>query len=354
LIKHQKTFKELYPCDGGEYFEKAIEFFYDLEHDKTTSLHSPIFSSNFSNISLPFTKKDEKTLLKANKLTIASILQTRYIGSMILYLPIIKPDLHNTFHDLVLINKLSKVVEAFKPSFPTNNQYTVKKANLVLIPLGTVFEKNKKIFAFHFKRLHRDKYDIELPAIKTRQRDNLYFPDKEMFSMTLHKLFKLPIILHFKNFYLEQINRTLSSKNKLFKWNLSDSNLCAKCNIVSTTEHALLYCIFPTYFIHKLAIFLDLKFNDGKPNFIFLKENFYLYNMYFEEFSENIYLQLSNFILAAKDRSLKFSKEENISKWNENTLKAHTLILSQFTFKLLQNAGQETDLISDFLAYIQK
>jgi hypothetical protein len=153
LIKHQKTFKELYPCDGGEYFEKAIEFFYDLEHDKTTSLHSPIFTSNFSNISLPFTKKDETTLLKANKLTIASTLQTRSIGSMILYLPIIKPDPHNTPHDPVPINKLSKVVEAFKPSFPTNNQYTVKKSNLVLIPLGTLFEKNKKMLCFSFQTL---------------------------------------------------------------------------------------------------------------------------------------------------------------------------------------------------------
>ncbi len=63
----------------------------------------------------------------------------------------------------------------------------------------------------------------------TRKRDNLFFPDTEIFEMSIQKMFKLPIILQFKNFYPEQINRTLPSKNKLAKFKLIESNMCDKC-----------------------------------------------------------------------------------------------------------------------------
>ena len=58
---------------------------------------------------------------------------------------------------------------------------------------------------------------------------------------------------------------------------------------------------------------------------------------------------LSNSLL---DKSLKLSKEDCISNWNKNNLHAHTILLTQFSFKLLQNAGQETNFISDFLEFL--
>ncbi len=33
-------------------------------------------------------------------------------------------------------------------------------------------------------------------------------------------------------------------------------------------------------------------------------------------------------------------------KWNENILNAHTILLTKFSIKLLQKAGQETNIIS--------
>ena len=200
--------------------------------------------------------------------------------------------------------------------------------------------------------MHRNKQNCELPSIKTRIRDKLYFPDKEMFFLSFRKIFDMPLILHYKNFYIEQINRTLTSKNKMFKFKLTDSNLCLKCNIISTTEHAIFECSFPKYFVHKLALFLDFKYNESKPEYIFLKENFYLFNMHYPGFSDSEYIQLTHLILIAKDRSLKFSTNDVITNWNENNFLAHSLLISQFTFKLLENSGIQNELVSDFLKFI--
>ena len=352
IIEHQNFFKSLYPCAGGNYFHKLSEFFYDLEHEPSTFFQSPIISSNFANISTPFNKHDENILLKTKKLTIASIFETRKIDEKVLFLPCIKSDLSNIIRDVSLINKLSKLVESTKTAFPRDCVFSMKRAKQLLIPIGTVFLKNKSVFSLHFKLIHRNKNSCELPALKTRVSDKLYIPDKEMLSMSLKKIFSMPIILYYKNFILEQMNRTLNSKNKLYKFKLTDSNLCSKCNIISSTEHALYFCVFPTYFIHKLALFLDYVLNDSKPEFIFLKENFYLYNMFYEGFSNDFYLQLSHLILVAKDRSLKISIEDDFIKWDDNNFYAHSILLSQFTCKLLHNAGLNNNIIYDFINFI--
>ena len=57
--------------------------------------------------------------------------------------------------------------------------------------------------------------------------------------------------------------------------------------------------------------------------------------MYYEDFSNNDYIQLSHLILASKDKSLNISKENKIVNWNENNLFAHSILLIQYTFKLL-------------------
>ena len=144
----------------------------------------------------------------------------------------------------------------------------------------------------------------------------------------------------------------MPSKNKLYKFNIVESNLCEVCNIISNTEHAIFYCIFPKYFIHLLARFLDHKYNNNHPDFIFLKENFYLFNIYYEIFPINDYLQLSQLILIAKERSLKISNDDCIVRWNNNNFYAQTLLLIQFTFKLLTNAGHETLLIAEFKDFV--
>ncbi len=71
--------------------------------------------------------------------------------------------------------------------------------------------------------------------------------------------------------------------------------------------------------------------------------------MYYEDFSNNDYIQLSHLILSSKDRSLKISKENKIVNWNENNLFAHSILSTQFTFKLLAKAGLENYLMTNFL-----
>ena len=48
-------------------------------------------------------------------------------------------------------------------------------------------------------------------------------------------------------------------------------------------------------------------------------------------------------------KSLKLSKEECNLNWNEKNLYAHTILVTQFSFRLLQNAGQETNFNYEFL-----
>ena len=119
-----------------------------------------------------------------------------------------------------------------------------------------------------------------------------------------------------------------------------------------TLTQLLFNCTFPKYFIHILARFLDYKFNNNCPQFIFLKENFYLFNIFYEEFSTDDYLQITHLILISKDRSLKISYDECILRWNENNFYAQTLLIIQFSFKLLANAGHETNIISEFENYV--
>ena len=187
IIEHQNFFKSLYPCAGGNYFHKLSEFFYDLEHEPSTFFQSPIISSNFANISTPFNKHDENILLKTKKLTIASIFETRKIDEKVLFLPCIKSDLSNIIRDVSLINKLSKLVESTKTAFPRDCVFSMKRAKQLLIPIGTVFLKNKSVFSLHFKLIYRNKNSCELPALKTRVSDQLCIPNKEMLNISLKK-----------------------------------------------------------------------------------------------------------------------------------------------------------------------
>ena len=352
LIDHSKILKLLYPASIHIYFEKACEFFHDLENDKDTFFHTPIFNSQWSNIDDPFTIADQKQLRSMNKITIASIFDTRQIGSKTIFLPLIDSELKTTLHDSSLLIKLEKFISAIKPSFPLDSSFTKSQVRKLKIPLFTFLEKNPSIYSLHFKRLLRAKNDTIHPAIISRIRDKKYFPDSETFFMSFKKIFKLPIVLHHKNLFFEQFCRTLTSKNKLFKSKILDNNICSKCKVISDSEHALYFCVFAKYFIDILAKFLDFFYNDNVPQFVLLKENFYLYNIYFEEFSLNEYLQLTQLILIAKDKCLKYSIEQCIEHWNTLNFFCHSLLIIQFASKLLINCGNNNDLILSFYDYV--
>ncbi len=47
----------------------------------------------------------------------------------------------------------------------------------------------------------------------------------------------------------------------------------------------------------------------------------------------------------AKDRSLKISKGDNILHWDDTNFYAHSIILAQFTCKLLEKSGFDNKII---------
>ena len=51
----------------------------------------------------------------------------------------------------------------------------------------------------------------------------------------------------------------------------------------------ILNCVFSKYFINSLAKFLDITYNNSQPEFIFMKENFYLFNMHYDVFSDDFF-----------------------------------------------------------------
>ena len=66
----------------------------------------------------------------------------------------------------------------------------------------------------------------------------------------------------------------------------------------------------------KIIKFLDKTHNNSQPEFIFMKENFYLFNMHYNVFPDNACLQLTLMILITKERSLKIDNDECLTRWN--------------------------------------
>ena len=352
LLRYSKTFRSLYPVNSKPYFEKMCEFFFNLERDQSTFLNSSIISSQWSNIQSTFTSKDKRILVNNNLNTIASILETRAIGDKIMFLPILDSTLQAKLNDASLIAKLGMFLDAVKLNFPNLKVHSKSQQRYLKKPLILISLHAKSIFSFHFKRLLRESLSKPHPAIETRRKEGIYFPDKEMFLLSFRKIFELPISLHYKSFFFEQYSRTLDSKNKMFKFGLSESNECVKCKTISNTEHSLFYCLFPSFFAEVLAKYLDHKFNDGCPEFIFLKDNFYNFNIFYEIFSKSDFFQITYLILIAKEKSLKISKNECLSRWTKLSSFCHTILAAQFASKIISQSGHDDQLILEFIEYI--
>ena len=212
------------------YLKKAENFFLDLEEDKKTFLYTPIAScSYFIKHDIEYFSEEEQACLNQKNIhTFVAILNYREINKdKVLVIPTLRDDIYDESFNLALIFKLEKLTEIVK-----------KKFTLFDIMHCSKFKKMKKsllqfnaniLIGFHFKRIVKKSIDRYHPAIKTRKKDNIYFPDVETFEFSFKKLFSLPIMLNYKSLYYEQISRTLISKNKLSKFSKNEeSNLCLK------------------------------------------------------------------------------------------------------------------------------
>ena len=81
-------------------------------------------------------------------------------------------------------------------------------------------------------------------------------------------------------------------------------------------------------------------------------EPVFLYNVFFEQFSIIDYIQLTHLILVAKHRCLKIANNEVIAKWNCHNYYTQTILLAQFTVKLLQQTNSAADLIEKYIDFL--
>ena len=341
------------PNTNDSYLSRAKNFFLELEEDKQTILYTPISScSYFSKCGIEyFSEEEEQLLIQKDMHTLVSLLSYNEVSkTKVLIIPVINSDINSESFNLTLINKIKSIVTIIKEKFPIFD--TIHKAKFKKMR-KTLLQFSANIYGFHFKRIIKKSKEKHHPAIKTRRNDSIYFPDVEMYEISFKKLFSLPIMLYYKSFFFEQISRTLISRNKLAKFSKNEqSNMCPKCHKISNLEHELFHCIFPDFFSNTLAKFLDIYFCDGRPEFIFLRENFFMFNIYYEVFSNIEYLQISLLILVAKDRSLKLCKDERIEKFNQFNCISQSLIITQFTSKLLSSANLNDNLITAFGDFI--
>ena len=98
----------------------------------------------------------------------------------------------------------------------------------------TMSFNSPSIFALYFKQMHKKKIWSAHPSLNSRKIDKKWFPDMESFKYSFNIILNLPITMYFKSFLFEQFTRTLVSSNKLFKWNIIESNLwiSAECTTI--------------------------------------------------------------------------------------------------------------------------
>ena len=123
-------------------------------------------------------------------------------------------------------------------------------------------------------------------------------------------------------------------------------------NQISNLEHELFYCLFPDFFSNMLANFLDKYFNDGRPEFIFLRENLYLFNIFYETFSDLEYTQIALLILVVKEQSLKISKDDCLKNFNKFNCISQSILVTQFTSKLHSYANINDKVVVEFSNFI--
>ena len=75
---------------------------------------------------------------------------------------------------------------------------------------------------------------------------------------------------------------------------------------------------------------------------------------YYEHFSMKEFTQLSLLILVGKDRCLKISKDECITRWSITNYFAQCLLISNFTSKILTYSGIDNSFINAFYDYMIK
>ena len=176
--------------------------------------------------------------------------------------------------------------------------------------------ENRFFFSKALKNLMIEQHQEPPPGLLTRERDGVETFDLEMSMNSFKRVLNEKIPLSLKSLHVEFINRTLWSRNKLFKFGHAESPNCSICFEVATTEHCLFFCKFPSFCASKIADFLDRKLHGGVPHVHLAREKLFLHCMYIDELPSSICGQVMNLILSLKKSCLEFAADEKWLGWS--------------------------------------
>ena len=186
-------------------------------------------------------------------------------------------------------------------------------------PINTFFYhsvfKDKHFFSKAFKTLLIEQHHDPPPGLLTRERDGVETFDMEISRRSFKRILNEKIPLSLKSFHVEFINRTLWSRNKLWKFGLVDVPNCGRCLEVATTEHCLYFCSFPSFCASKIANFLDNRLHGGVPHIHLARERLFLHCMYIDELPSRFCGQIMNLVLSIKKSCIEFASDDRWVNW---------------------------------------
>ena len=221
------------------------------------------------------------------------------------------------------------------------------------VPINTFFYHaafiEKNFFSKALKHLMIEQHSGPPPGLLTRVRDGVETFDAEDVMKSFKKLLKEKLPLSLKALQIEFINRTLCSRNKLFKFKIAESPMCSKCHTIADTEHCIYFCDFPSFCAKKIAIYLDVRFHNGVPHVQLAMKKLFLYNIYIEELDPRIAGQIMNLILNLKKSYLAFAAEEKWLNWG--TVVYYAQLFSHIRKTITQRifVDLEVNLLNDLL-----
>ena len=209
----------------------------------------------------------------------------------------------------------------------------------------------KNFFSNATRQLLTDKHqNVPPPGLLTRIRDGVESFDVEDIMKSCSRVLREKIPISLKSLHIEFLNRTLYSRNKLFKMGYVESPMCSICHVTATTEHCMYECSFPSFCASKIATFLDEKFHKGVPHIHLARKKLFLYNIYINELHPSAGNQVTNLILTLKKSYLQFAATERWRGWGEVV---HFAQLFAHIKKVIEQrifVNLKVDLLQDMLA----
>ena len=352
-IKSLKKLKKIFfPPSANHHLFKFSNFFEKLEEDPLTFQACPINRNKFESDLFKFTSSEIHELADCSPplVSIGRILKKQFIGDKFIYLQELNPDIETYDLHHSIICKLKNIIR----NLPQNcfSNFVAQNKKKFFMRTQPFFMQfcfyDRRYFSKAIKRFHFLENDRIPPAITSRIKDNVDFPTTETFMLSFEKVLNMKIQTKFKSFHLEYLNRTLVSKSKLFHFKQSDSNICSKCNVISTTEHALYFCTMPFKFSDLLVSFLDKKVHNDVPKIGANRLNLCLHNILIPELPVSIHCETTHLCLNAKVNFLRLSRSENWTLWPTNVMIAHFINFTRETIKLRLSTNSSISFLYDF------